>query len=149
MAIQEKSLDRSGVAGVGGDEEKSAYERGHKDGHGSGWADGKTKAMQEILNTLERRHDPDCGCRPCLVIRACRGDIKVIEALRGVVDLGELPYYPDQVDGIMLISCAEAPEDDDCGIDEDGYCGHGFLCYRLAAQKKVGHPTFNEEGRVK
>ena len=56
--------------------EKSAYERGHKDGHGSGWADGKTKAMQEILNTLERRHDPDCGCRPCLVIRACRGRSK-------------------------------------------------------------------------
>ena len=73
----------------------------------------------------------------------------MIEALRGVVDLGELPYYPDQVDGIMLISCAESPEDDDCGIDKDGYCGHGFLCYRLAAQKKVGHPTFNEEGRVK
>ena len=112
--------------------ETSAYERGHQDGHGSGWADGKTKAMQEILNVLERRHDSDCGCRPCLVIRACRGEIKVIEALRGVVDLGELPYYPDQVDGFMLISCAEAPEDDDCGIDEDGYCAHGRLCYRLA-----------------
>lgn len=24
----------------------------------------------------------------------------------------------DQVDGIMLISCYEAPEDNDCGIDE-------------------------------
>ena len=112
--------------------EKAAYERGHNDGHGSGWTDGKTKAMQEILNMLEgRRHDPDCGCRPCLVIRACRGEIKVIEAMRSVVDLGELPYYPDQVDGIMLISCAEAPEDDDCGIDEEGYCAHGFMCYRL------------------
>ena len=94
MAIQEKSLDRSGVAGVGGDEEKSAYERGHKDGHGSGWADGKTKAMQEILNTLERRHDPDCGCRPCLVICACRGEIKVIEALRGGRRPGRVALLP-------------------------------------------------------
>ena len=108
------------------------YNRGFADGSDAGGAAGKTKALQEILNVLERRHDSDCGCRPCLVIRACRSEIKVIEALRGVVDLGELPYYPDQVDGIMLISCAEAPEDDDCGIDEDGYCAHGRLCYRLA-----------------
>ena len=108
------------------------YNRGFADGSDAGWADGKTKAMQEILNVLERRHTPDCGCRPCLVIRACRGEIKVIEAMRGIVDLSELPFYPDQVDGIMLISCDEAPEDDDCGIDEDGYCAHGRLCYRLA-----------------
>ena len=108
------------------------YNRGFEDGSDAGGADGKTKAMQEILNVLERRHDSDCGCRPCLVIRACRGEIKAVEALRGVVDLGELPYYPDQVDGFMLISCAEAPEDDDCGIDEEGYCAHGRLRYRLA-----------------
>ena len=57
----------------------------------------------------------------------------MIEALPGVVDLGELPNYPDQVDGIMLTSCAEAPEDDDYGIDEDGYCAHGRLCYRRRA----------------
>ena len=100
------------------------YNRGFEDGSDAGGADGKTKAMQEILNVLERRHDSDCGCRPCLVIRAYRGEIKAVEALRGVVDLGELPYYPDQVDGFMLISCAEAPEDDDCA--------HGRLCYRLA-----------------
>ena len=108
------------------------YNRGFADGSDAGWTDGKTKALQEILNVLERRHDSDCGCRPCLVIRACRGEIKAVEALRGVVDLGELPYYPDQVDGFMLISCAEAPEDDDCGIDEEGYCAHGRLRYRLA-----------------
>ena len=149
MAIQEKSLDRSGVAGVGGDEGKSAYERGHKDGHGSGWADGKTKAIQEILNTLERRYDPDCGCRPCLVIRACRGEIKVIEPCGGSSTWASCPTTRTRSTASCSSGCAEAPEDDDCGIDEDGYCGHGFLCYRLAAQKKVGHPTFNEEGRVK
>ena len=110
----------------------AGYERGRHDGSDAGWDDGKTKAMQDILNVLDRRHTPDCGCRPCLVIRACRGEIKVIEAMRGIVDLSELPFYPDQVDGIMLISCAEAPEDDDCGIDEDGYCAHGRMCYRLA-----------------
>ena len=38
----------------------------------------------------------------------------------------------------MLISCTEAPEDDDCGIDEEGYCAHGFLCYRSARPIKVG-----------
>ena len=109
------------------------YNRGFADGSDAGWAAGKTKAMQEVLNVLEGRgHATDCGCRPCLVIRACRGEIQTVEALRGVVDLGELPFYPDQVDGVILISCAEAPEDDDCGIDVDGYCAHGFMCYRLA-----------------
>ena len=115
------------------------YQRGSEEDRGASYGDGKTKAFQEILNTLEgRRHTTDCGCRPCLVIRACRGEVKVVEARRGVVDLGELPYYPDQVDGIILISCAEAPEDDDCGIDEDGYCAHGRLCYRLARSSAAG-----------
>ena len=115
------------------------YQSGRHNGHNAGWTEGKTKALQEILNTLEgRQHVPDCGCCPCLVIRACRGEIKVIEARRGVIDLGELPYYPDQVDGIMLISCDEAPENDDCGIDEDGYCAHGRLCYRLARSSAAG-----------
>ena len=40
-------------------------------------------------------HATDCGCRPCLAIRACRGEIKVIEAQRGIIDLGDLPYFPD------------------------------------------------------
>ena len=114
------------------------YNRGFEDGSDAGWAAGKTKAMQEILNVLERRHAPDCGCRPCLVIRACRGEIKAVEAMRGIANLGQLPYWPDQVDGIMLISCTEAPEDDDCGIDEEGYCGHGRMCYRLAAVERTG-----------
>ena len=114
------------------------YNRGFADGSDAGWTDGKTKAMQEILNNLEGvQHDPDCGCRPCLVIRACREEIQAVEALGGIVDLGELPYFPDQVDGIMLISCEEAPEDDDCGIDQDGYCAHGFMCYRLAITDEV------------
>ena len=82
--------------------------------------------MREILKVLEgSRHATDRGCRPCLVIRACRGMITVIGDPRGVVDLGELPYYLDQVDGIILVSCAQALADDDCGIDEDGYWAHG------------------------
>ena len=77
--------------------------RGHHDGYGSGWANNKTKAMQEILNVLEdSRHATDRGCRSCLVIRACRGTITVTGAPRGVVDPGELPYYLDRVDGIIL-----------------------------------------------
>ncbi len=39
----------------------------------------------------------------------------------------------DQVDGIILMSCAQALTDDDCGIDEDDYCAYWRRCYRPAA----------------
>ena len=50
------------------------YRRGYDDGQNDGWADGKTKVLQEVLWCLsEDFRAADCGCRPCMVIRACRG----------------------------------------------------------------------------
>ena len=65
------------------------YFDGYDAGLDAGWGAGKTKAYQEILWVLSRRHSDRCCCRPCLVIGACRGDIEVSTAMRSIIDIDE------------------------------------------------------------
>ena len=38
--------------------------------HGVGYVAGKDKAHFEVRNVLERNHAGDCGCEPCITVRA-------------------------------------------------------------------------------
>ena len=68
----------------------SDYFDGYDAGLDAGWGAGKTKAYQEVLWVLsERHHSTGCGCRPCLVIRACRGEIDVARARNSIFDIDE------------------------------------------------------------
>ena len=44
--------------------------------YAQGYSDGKDKAFSELGNVQHAGHSPDCGCRPCAVVR------QVIETLR-------------------------------------------------------------------
>ena len=68
----------------------SDYFDGYDAGMDAGWGAGKTKAYQEVLNRLQGPyHAKGCGCRPCLVIRACRGEIDVARAMNSIFDIDE------------------------------------------------------------
>ena len=43
------------------------YDRGHEDGYGKGYAEGKDKAYFEVLHHDPAMHHEICGCRPCQV----------------------------------------------------------------------------------
>ena len=60
----------------------SDYFDGYDAGLDAGWGAGKAKAYREVLHRLANpSHSASCGCAPCLVIRACRGEIDLARAM--------------------------------------------------------------------
>ena len=68
----------------------SDYFDGYDAGLDAGWGAGKAKAYREVLHRLANpSHSAIYGCQPCLVIRACRGEIDLARAMNSIFDIDE------------------------------------------------------------
>ena len=75
----------------------SDYFDGYDAGLDAGWGAGKAKAYREVLHRLANpSHSASCGCPPCLVIRACRGEIDLARAMNSIDEEDE----PAEIAGV-------------------------------------------------